>query len=132
MRIRQITQDTRKGNLSNIPVASSLFHMILNRNETSLGNLMQRLAYADDELIVSLSNSLKMHDYEVKQRKTLWGRFVTLFTTVKDPEWFEVDGTRLLQIFQLADVEPPVKLSASMTYSIETTELRTMLQKVSA
>ncbi len=117
-------------NLANLAVGDSPLFAALNRGESSLGSLMQKLAYTDDDPVIFLNKSLKLHDYEVSRSKTFLGRISALFRRVNDPDWIEIDGSRLIQLSQLADTEPPVKLSAAGIYSAEVDGLRTMLRMV--
>ncbi len=98
--------------------------------ESITGDFVQTLTYDSDDLLISISNLLKIHDYEVEQSQGIVGRIVGMLSGKKDPDWQDVDGTRLLQLHQLAKQEPEFELSASQIYSVEVVGLRAMLKKV--
>ncbi len=130
MRIKPIAIDLKKENLSNTVAPTDVQHLILNNSKTSLAKYVQRLAYSKDGLIVSLGNSLKLHDHEVARGKTFLGRIMGRITSATDPDWIDIDGTKLLQLYQFTELEPPIELSASQVYCAETAGLRLMLSKL--
>ena len=92
-----------------------------------VGEAMQRLPYAEDELLVSLGNSLKLHELSVQESRSLWGRLMGLFTRRVDPDNIEIDGMRLQQLFVLAKSKPPREINVSKTYALDLTTFRSLL-----
>lgn len=93
-----------------------------------VGDAMQRLTYADDELLVSLGNSLKLHELSVRESRSLWGRLMGLFTRRVDPDSIEIDGMRLQQLFVLARSKPPTEINVSKAYALDLTTFRSLLK----
>ncbi len=93
-----------------------------------VGDAMQRLTYADDELLISLGNSLKLHELSVRESRSLWGRLIGLFTRRVDPDSIEIDGMRLQQLFVLARSKPPTEINVSKTYALDLTTFRSLLK----
>ena len=98
--------------------------------ESITGDIVQTLTYDSDDLLISISNLLKIHDYGVEQSRGIVGQIVGMLSGKKNPDWQDVDGTRLFQLHQLAKQEPEFELSASQIYSVEVAGLRAMLKKV--
>jgi len=82
-------------------------------------NYSQRVAYSGENLIISISNTLVIHNQNVREAKTLIGRFLGLITKPVDPDNIKMDGTRLLQLFDLAGSTPPIRLVASGEYYVD-------------
>ena len=87
----------------------------------------QRLVYAEDDLLVSLSNSLKLHESEVRDSRTFIGRFMSLFTETVNPEKITVDGMRLMQICDLAQKKLPLEISPGRNYEAGVQDLRRLV-----
>ena len=89
----------------------------------------QRLAYDEQALLVSLTNTLNSHDHDIKKSQTLIGRLVDLLTTPTDPDHIEIDGMRLCQLFDAAEKEPPDGVTLGGTYLVDVHSLRQMVSK---
>ena len=87
----------------------------------------QRLVYAEDDLLISLSNSLKLHESEVRDSRTFVGRFMSLFTESVNPEKITVDGMRLMQICDLAQKKPALEISPGRNYEVGVQDLRLLV-----
>ncbi len=98
------------------------------RNSSKSGDFIQRLKYEDDDLIISLSNTMKFHDYDVAKSKTFVGRMIGKIVGSKDLLWLKVDGARLYQLFKLANVSSEVKIQTSRQYMVHVDDLRIVLQ----
>ena len=83
----------------------------------------QRMGYSPENLIISISNTLGIHKQDVREAKTLIGRFLRLITKPVDPDNIKMDGTRLMQS------TPPLKLSASGEYNIDLASFVELLSK---
>jgi hypothetical protein len=90
-----------------------------------LGDLMQRLVYTDDQLVLSVSNSLKLHDLE---RQSLMGKLLAMFAPLTGDPDIKIDGMRLQHLYKLAKSTPPVEIAISKTYAMEVKELRLLLE----
>lgn len=85
----------------------------------SFAGAAQRLGFSGENLIISISNTLAIHKQDVREAKTLIGRFLGLITKPIDPGNIKMDGMRLMQLFDLAQSKPPIKLSASSEYNVD-------------
>ena len=95
-----------------------------------LGQRVQRLPYADDELLVSLGNSLRLHEQAVRQSRSLWGRLTAVFAGRLDPKRIEIDGTRLKRLLALAGATPPGTIDPDKVYAVEIARFRELLRSV--
>lgn len=95
----------------------------------SLANYSQRIAFSGENLIISISNSLAIHKQDVREAKTLIGRFLGLITKPVDPDNIKIDGTRLMQLFDLAQSAPPAKLFAGGEYNVDLASFVELLSK---
>ncbi len=91
---------------------------------------MQRLTYTKEQLITSITNMLKIHEYEVESAETLIGSLIGLFSTQTDPDNIKIDGMKLLKLFDYSKLEPPIKISIQHNYSIDIASLRKMLADI--
>ena len=87
----------------------------------------RHLVYEDKELFASLSNTLILHEEDVRQASTLLGRFIGLFSAGPNPDHVKVDGMRLRQLLELAQITPPVEIVISGAYEIDLPSLRNAL-----
>ncbi len=95
---------------------------------SGIDSYVQRIAYSNLELVVSLNNIMKMHAYEVRQQETLFGRLFTIFSR-RDPDRVEVDGMRLNKLYKLLRREPPEQLDLNGIYDVSLVELREMVRR---
>ena len=92
------------------------------------GELMERTSYADDELLISLGNSLKFHEQSVKREQSFLGRlFANSGGSCADPNTIEIDGKRLKQLFANAGTDPPAPVSTSKVYALNIELLRSLM-----
>lgn len=131
MRIKPIGGRPRKVTFSKKVGPGQLFYVPVKSKAPEVGNQVRRLAYSRDELIASIGNSIKLHDHEIRESRTLLGRVFAIFAQAKDPDWIEIDGRRLVHLFQLSQTKPSVNLSVSETYYVEVDGLRQLLTAVS-
>ncbi|MBL4890452.1 MAG: hypothetical protein JKX91_01225 [Rhizobiaceae bacterium] len=95
----------------------------------SFAETSQRMGYSGENLIISISNTLAIHKRDVREAKTLIGRFLELITKPIDPDNIKLDGTRPMQLFDLAQSKPPIKLSASGGYNVDLLSFVELLSK---
>ena len=94
-----------------------------------VGQHIQRLPYADDELLVSLGNSHRLHEQAVRQSRSLWGRLTAVFAGRVDPDRIEIDGTRLKRLLALAGAAPPgATIDPDKVYALEVARFREVLR----
>lgn len=99
------------------------------KNAHAFGDLMQRLVYTDDQLVVSVSNSLKLHGQMVRQSQSLLGRLIAVFAgQITDPDVIEIDGMRLQHLYTLSRSEPPEKIAIRKAYAMKVTVVRLLLE----
>ena len=101
----------------------------VNRMVTGTADTFQRLVYDEQDLLVSLTNTLKSHDHDVQKSRTLIGRIVDIFATPIDPDHIEIDGMRLCQVFDAAEKERPEGVIPGGTYLVDVYSLRHMVSK---
>ncbi len=98
------------------------------RVSRGFGELMERTPYADDELLISLGNSLKFHEQSVRRRQSLFGRLaVKVGRPSPDPNTIEIDGIRLKQLFALARTDPPAPVSTGKVYALDIEMLNSLI-----
>ena len=88
---------------------------------------MQRKVYGQDELLISLGNTLKLHEHAVRSAQTPLGRLAELFGKRTDPDNLKVDGMRLHQLFELAQARPPLEIAVGKSYMIDLPSFRDLL-----
>lgn len=89
----------------------------------------RRLAYSEENLIISISNTLAIHKQDIREARTLLGKIIGLVSRPVDPENIKIDGTRLMQLLDLSQSPPPIKLSASAEYLVDSASLIKLLSK---
>ncbi|WP_193370635.1 hypothetical protein [Pelagibius marinus] len=94
-----------------------------------VGALAQRLAYSDEELLVSLANSLKLREQEIADRNSLTGRFTALFVGKDGGTTIKFDGMRLKQLHELAASRPPRDINLNAFYEVNLEYSRILLSK---
>lgn len=95
--------------------------------EDQAASYIQRMVYHDADLIVSLTNSLKIHAHETKSRNSLIGRLSSLVMRPRDPEFIEIDGMRLYQLYKVVEREPPTEILVGGTYVVDIFSLKKMI-----
>ena len=92
-----------------------------------VGALAQRLVYSDEELLVSLSNSLKLREQEIEGRDSLTGRLMSLFVGQDPGDNIQVDGMRLKQLHDLAGSRSREEIDLNATYDTNLEYFRVLL-----
>lgn len=95
-----------------------------------VGHLAQRLVYSDEELLISLSNSLRLREREIAERTTLKGRLMTLFVGEDDGKTIRIDGMRLKQLLELAGGSAPDDLALAGLYEVNLEYFRVLMGRV--
>jgi len=104
-------------------------HQFEFRVAKGVGALAQRLVYGEEELLVSLSNSLKLREQEIANRDSLTGRLMALFSG-KDPgDSIQIDGKRLNQLHDLAGSTPREQINLNAFYDVNLEYFRVLLDK---
>lgn len=94
------------------------------------GELMSRLVYSEQELIVHLGNTLAQHDDDVANSKRLPGAILNWIMR-KDLENVVLDGLVVKQAFEFAGVTPPQDLDIRTRYSVPAETVRLLLKAIS-
>ena len=94
------------------------------------GELMSRLAYSEQELIVHIGNALAQHDYDVANSKKLTAAILS-WIMPKDLANVVLDGLVVKQAFEFAGVEPPPDIDIRTRYSVPADTVRLLLQAMS-
>jgi len=105
----------RKAPISEALLADYAFEF---RVAKAVGALAQRLVYSDDELLVSLSNSLKLREQEIADRNSFTGRLMALFVGKDAGDSIQVDGMRLNQLHDLTGSKPRSQINLSGLYEV--------------
>ena len=95
-----------------------------------VGHLAQRLVYSDEELLISLSNSLRLREREIAERATLKSRLMKLFVGADDGKTIRIDGMRLKQLLELAGGTAPDDLALAGLYEVNLEYFRVLLGRV--
>jgi len=91
----------------------------------------QRVAYSREALIVSLGNTLKIRDQDLRWRKTWVGKTLCKFERKTDPNAIEIDGMRLAQMLELVGEDLAGKISVSNHYSVDLEWFRSLIDRAS-
>ena len=83
-----------------------------------VGVLAQRLVYSDEELLVSLSNSLKLREQEIAQLGSFTSRLLSLFAGKDAGDSIRIDGMRLKQLHDLAGSRPRAEIDLNRLYDV--------------
>ena len=102
---------------------------LVNTMVTGTADNFQRLIYDEEALLVSLTNTLKAHDDDVRKSQTMIGRIVDVFATPIGPDHIEIDGMRLCQVFEVAEKERPDGVIPGGTYLVDVYSLRQLVSK---
>ncbi len=94
-----------------------------------VGREIRELPYTDQELITSLTNSLKSRVLELEQRTTVMGKLLTLFVTPDSPDQIQIDGVRLNHLYRLARVEPGRDVDVNEDHQIGLQAFKELLQR---
>ncbi|MEM7445638.1 MAG: hypothetical protein AAF414_20115 [Pseudomonadota bacterium] len=87
-------------------------------------------AFSDGELLVSIENSLRIHDHDHRFHKSLLGRILSPLLGLADPRWIEIDGKRLKHLFALTAEAQADEIAIEHMYVIGVATLRRLLHLV--
>jgi hypothetical protein len=104
------------------------YHLVT-RVEHAIGALAQRLVYSDEELLVSLSNSLKLREREIADLGSFTSRLMSLFVGKDAGDSIRIDGMRLKQLHDLAGSRPRAEIDLNGIYSVKLAYFRVLLSK---
>jgi hypothetical protein len=94
-----------------------------------VGALAERLVYRDDELLVSLSNSLKERELEIAELGSFTSRLMSLFVGKDAGDTIGIDGMRLKQLHDLAGSRPRAEIDLNGIYTVNLAYFRVLLSK---
>lgn len=106
-------------------------YRLVSKLDKGVGHMPQRLVYSDEDLLISLSNSLKLREQEIAQRGTFLGRLMALFLGRDAGDTIQIDGMRLMQLLELAEGKAPEGLVLAGFYDVDLAFFRERLAKVS-
>lgn len=105
-------------------------YRLVSKMDQGVGHMAQRLVYSKEDLLISLSNSLRQREYEIAERGSLKGRLMALFVGKDSGDTIQIDGMRLMQLLELTDGEAPEGLVLAGLYELDLAFFRTLLAKV--
>ena len=85
---------------------------------------------SDQALIVSLENSLRLHEHSHRFHRSLVGRFLSPILGLTDPRLIEIDGKRLKHLFELTGEPQADEISISHMYIIGVATLGGMIKRL--
>ncbi len=91
------------------------------------GEFAQKIGYSRQELIIVIENMLKMKEHEGKLSKIILQSFFGMFVKLNNNDKIQIDGTKLMQLFQFAKKTPPIKLSPLAIYQVDVLMLKELL-----
>lgn len=86
------------------------------------------IPFTPEQLVVSLSNSIKVREHELRWRSSFPGKLLLRFRRDK-PETIVVDGKRLSHLFRLMDVLPSESIDPGANYEVDLAQLRTIVAR---
>jgi hypothetical protein len=94
-----------------------------------VGSLAQRLVYSDEELLISLANSLKLRKQEIAELGSFTSRLMALFVGKDAGNDISIDGMRLKQLQDLAGSKPAAGIDLNGIYDVNLAYFRALLKK---
>lgn len=88
-----------------------------------LGETWARLRYEPDELLVHVANRLRQRDDMAAVGRTALGRLYNRVTG-QDPDFIELDGLVIRQLFELIGEDPPLAIELKSIYRVPQEEVR--------
>ena len=104
------------------------YHLVT-RVEHPVGALAQRLVYIDEELLVSLTNSLKLRELEISELGSFTSRLMSLFVGNDAGDSIRIDGMRLKQLHDLAGSKPRAEIDLNGIYEVKLAYFRVLLSR---
>lgn len=105
-------------------------YRLVSKMDQGVGHRAQRLVYSEEDLLISLSNSLRQRDHEIAGRASLKGRLMALFVGKDSGDTIRIDGMRLMQLLDLADGKAPEGIVLAGFYDVDLAFFRALLAKV--
>lgn len=88
-----------------------------------LGETWARLRYEPDELMLHVANRLRQRDDMAAVGRTALGRLYNRVTG-QDPDFIELDGLVIRQLFELIGEDPPIAVGLRSIYRVPQEEVR--------
>ncbi len=82
-----------------------------------VGQLMTNLPFEPDQLLVHISNKLKLNDAVFQRKTTFLGKLINRLTR-EDPDLIILDGIAARQLFEFADKPPPNDIDINSRYEV--------------
>lgn len=82
-----------------------------------LDQAWSRLRYETDALLVHVANRLRLRDVVAARGRTPLGRLYNRLTG-QTPDFVELDGQVILQLFELIGEDPPAAIERAATYRV--------------
>jgi len=87
----------------------------------------QRMVYSDEELLASLTTSLRFREQEIADRNTFMGHLLAFFVGEDPGDSIAIDGMRLRQLHELAGSKPKHEIDINGTYNVNLANFRILL-----
>ena len=99
------------------------------RTARKLGEAVARFPYEYEELMVHVSNKIKLLDVIRDKRSTALGRFLNRFAQ-EESEFIVLDGVVIKQLFDLIGETPPMEVDVRSSYRIPHEDVRSLYKAV--
>lgn len=102
------------------------------RAARGVADRIERKAYEHDELLVSLGNSIRQRESEVKAKRNsrIWS-LLGRFSVQDDFDTIAIDGLRLQKLLDLTGEEPSQQISITTAYRLPLSDLKDCMRAAS-
>lgn len=105
-------------------------YRLVSQMDMGFGHWAQRIVYSKEDLLISLSNSLRLREQEIAERRSIKGRVMALFLGEDAGDTIGIDGMRLKQLLELAQGGAPAELVLAGFYEVDLAVFRDRLAEV--
>ncbi|MBT4888143.1 MAG: hypothetical protein HON65_01130 [Rhodospirillales bacterium] len=88
-----------------------------------VGNAMMRLKFDPTNLLIHISNKLKILDWVIEKEKTFFGRLSNKIMG-EELECVSLDGIVIKQLYEVVGKNPPMEIDLNASYKINHSTIR--------
>ena len=117
--VREDPNSWQQKTIDNLVLPGSFWLRVARRT----GKAWERFSYEYDELMVHVSNKLKLLDVSIARNSTFLGRMYNKIFG-EESDFVVLDGIVVKQLFDLIGEDPPVSVSSDSKYRVDHKDLR--------